>query len=234
MLIRCKHELKERIFENLKNLKDKVNADGKQYYINKQLPEQLIEQNREIRATIREQKIKDSKLQPRDRSNIEVKNKIVYIDGEPTQKLLLPVEIDELFPDKVEAEKQGKMKLSTSDAIVENNSHFQAYVCKTGQLHEVCRAYRKVRHMHPGVTHVVASYNLRGNRGYQDDAEYGTGNKLLKFLEQKYPINLSVFIVRMYGGKHLGPTRFDIMKEAAMQALDRAGIQRIEEQTDST
>ena len=55
MLVRCKYQLKERIMKNAKNLKDKTNEQGDYYYINKQLPDQLAEQKREIRKQIKTQ-----------------------------------------------------------------------------------------------------------------------------------------------------------------------------------
>ena len=113
----------------------------------------------------------------------------MYIDGEAVTKKLPPVEVDDLFPDKLEKDKQDKLKLASSDMIDEMDSTFQAYAYKTGQMHEVRRVYKKVRRTHPGASHVVAAYNIKGNRGYQDDAEHGAGSKLLKLLEQSYPQN---------------------------------------------
>ena len=43
MLARCSTGLKERIFKNVSNLKDKTDHKGKAYYINKQLPDQIME-----------------------------------------------------------------------------------------------------------------------------------------------------------------------------------------------
>ena len=221
MIARCTYELKERVFKNVSNLKDKTNNSGDYFYINKQLPDKIAEQNREIREIIKEQKIKDQSLQPRDRSKIEVIKKVVHIDGQPITKQILPIEVDELFPDHLERDKQDKMKLSSSDTITESESTFAAYAYKTGQIHEVRRAYRKVRRLHPGAAHVIAAYNLRGNRGFQDDEEYSAGSKALKLLEQDSPINIAVFIVRTYGGTHIGPKRFDHILEVAKQAIDR-------------
>ena len=221
MIARCKYELKERVFKNISNLKEKTNSDGDAYYINKQLPDKLAEQNREIREIIKEQKDQDRNLQPRDKSKIEVKSKTVYIDGEPVTKQIMPVEIHEMFPEKNEREKQTKMKLAASDASTEEGSVFQGYAYKTGQLHEVKRAYHKVRILHPCTEHVIVAYNLRGSKGFQDDAEYGAGSKLLKNIESNFPLNTAVFVVRMYTGKHLGPKRFQLIIDAADQAAKR-------------
>ena len=222
MLVRCKEALENRIFKNVSNLKDKTNEQNDYYFINKQLPEQLAEQNRELRDNVKQQKIKDKELPPKERSKIEVKNKTVFIDGQPCQKLIHPVEINELFPEKLEKDKQDRIKLASSDAILADKSSFQAYALKTGQLHEVRRAYRKIRRMHPGASHAVVAYSLRNSKGFQDDGEYGAGYRLANMLEETYPPNICVFVVRNYGGIHLGPKRFSIMSEVAKEAIDKA------------
>ena len=225
MLVRCKFHLKQRILKNAKNLKDKTNTRGDFYYINKQLPDQLAEQNREIRDTVRYYREKNEKLHKRDQAKIEVKNRTVIVNGEPIVKEVLPVEVDDLFPDKQEMDKQDKLKLAVSDAITQDVSSFMAYAFKTGQLHEVQRAYRRIRRAHPGATHVIAAYNLKNNRGYQDDGEHSAGMRLLKKLETEFVQNSAVYVVRVYGGKHLRPQRFEHILDAADQALTRAGLE---------
>ena len=223
ILARCVPVLKQRIFKNMSNLKDNTNSSGDYYYINKQLPEKYKEQNREIREIIKDQKAKDEALPPKDRSKIEVKNKKVYIDSIPVNKYIHPVEVCELFPESMEREKQDKLKLATSDTVNVEGSNFVAYAIKTGQTQEVRRAYHKIRRTHPGATHVIAAYKLRSHSGYQDDEEHTAGHKLVKEIERKKMINVAVFVVRDYGGTHLGHKRFSIICEAAEQALSRLG-----------
>ena len=226
MLVRLNMDLKQRIFKNIRNLKDKTNSRDELYYINKQLPEQLVEQNREIKELIKQQKSKDSQLNPRDRSTIEVINKKVYVDGEPIQKDIPQLEINDLFPDKVEKDKQDKIRFTSSDTITEEGSSFTAMAIKTGQIHEVCRAYRRLYRLNPAATHIIAAYNLRSHRGYQEDNEFAAGHKILSTLE-KHQCNTAVFMIRTYGGTQLGPRRFELMKEVVLQALDRVGINKI-------
>ena len=228
MIIRCKQQLKNRILKNAKNLKDKTNVNGDYFYVNKQLPDQIMEENREIREIVRDQKIREQGLNYKDRSKIEVKDKQVYINGEVVKKYITPVEVNDLFPEKAEREKQEKIKLSSSDVITEGNSTFTAYAVKTGQIHEVRRTYHKIRRMHPGATHVIASYYLRNHKGYQDDGEYNAGYRLTRMLEKNYNPNIAVFVVRVYGGIHLGQKRFKCITETATQALQRAGAPTVE------
>ena len=227
MLVRCNENLKNRIFCNIKNLKDKTNEKDEYYYINKQLPDQLAKQNREIHGIVKQQRDRNNDLPPKDRSKIEVKNRTVLLDGEPHQKMLQPVEINELFPDKTEKEKQDRIKVVNSDTFTEEKSSFTAYAIKTGQVHEVHRTYRKIRRLNQVALHVVAAYNLKNNnKGYQDEAEHGAGHRLLNMLESTYSPNISIFIVRIYGGKHPGQKRFKIMSDVAKQALERLGAEK--------
>ena len=124
MVVRCIPELKDRILDNASNLKEKTNSKGDSYYINKQLPERIMEQNREIRQTIRDIKEREEKLPARDKSKIEVHNKVVYTDGKPVMKELLAPEPLELFPNDMEKEKLGKIHLSASDVVSESGSDF--------------------------------------------------------------------------------------------------------------
>ena len=221
MLVQCRYELKERIFSNLKNLKDKTNANGDKFSISKQLPESVVEQNRVIREVIKEQKEKDKSLPPAQRSSIEVKNKEVFIDGYQVEKFLLAPQPVEIFVDKMEREKRDKIKFAVSDTSSLNGTELLYFAFKTGQLNEVKRTYRKIRSMHPSADHVIAAYSLKTKSGYQDDDEHGTSSRLLKTMQANKSVNTAVFVVRYKNGNNLGPTRFEMIEQSAMQAINR-------------
>ena len=221
MLVHCQYPLKERIFQNVKNLKEKVNEIGDSYYINKQLPDALVEKNKEIRENVKQQKDLDKALPPAQRSKIEVRNKTVFIDGQPVEKQLLPPQLIEMFADRAECDKREKIKFAVSDTTSLKGSDFIAFAFKTGQLNEVKRAYRKVRSMHPSADHVIAAYNLKNTAGYQDDDEYGASAKLLKYLKENRPLNTVVFVVRYKHGENIGSTRFELIEQVATQATSR-------------
>ena len=222
MIIRCTFALKERILSNAKNLKDKKNSLDEEFYINKQLPEKITEQNREIRETVKEQKEKDKNLPTKDKAKIEIREKQVFFDGVKVKKHLQPPKPMELFP-SADFDKLEKIKLSSSDVESDEGSDFQAYAFKTGQILEVQRAYRKVRALHPSATHVIGAYFLRSGEGYQDDGEFSAGHKLLKNMKTYATINTAVFVVRAYGGTKLGYRRHDKIQQVAKQAIERIG-----------
>ena len=145
------------------------------------------------------------------------------IDGTPVKKVLLPPEPIELFPEESAKDKLDKIKLSSSDVESENGSDFQAYAFKTGQILEVQRAYHKVRFIHPAATHIMAACNLRSVSAYQDDGEYGASHKILADLKEQCPANVAVYVVRYHNGPKLGPKHHELIRNVAMQAVQRIG-----------
>ena len=249
VVARLKYRLKERIFDNIKNLKGKTNPGGAKYYINKQLPEQHIERNKRIKEQIREQKDKEKKLPPGDKSTIEVKSKVVLVDSEPFREPLPKLEINDLFSDSAEKDKQAKIQLFAADPITQECSNFMAYAVKVHQLHEVKRAYKKVRALHPVADHVVVAYSIKNHQGFQDDGEVAAGRKILQVMqdyvlgpspdeESDYendsqqwktpnpvsrdtPTNTAVFVVRECGPYQIGAARFACIKKIAKEAIAR-------------
>ena len=221
MLARCHLNLKERVFQNIKNLKEKANENNEKYMVNKQLPEAYVERNREVREVIHTQKDRDRGLAIRDKGKIDVQNGKVLIDGEVVQKHLLPPQPIELFVDKTEREKINRIKFATSDTTSLEGSNFVGYACKASNITEVQRAYRKIKIMHPSADHIVAAYNMKSSDGYQDDEEFAAGYKLLNYLKAHRSPNVAVFVVRYKSGGNLGITRFEMMENAIVQAMQR-------------
>ena len=225
MVVRCTHALKERILDNKKNLKDKKNSMDVEYYVNKQIPEAMAEQNKANRRQMNEVKVTQRDWPKKDRSKVEIKKGKVYVDGEARKEHLLEIQPIEMFPDKPEKDKWEKIKLFSSDVKSSDNSEFVAYAVKCGHFADVKRAYRKVKSINPSVDHVIAGYNLKnGYKGYQDDNEYGMGYKLQTLLQEEYHPNVAVFVTRIYGRVHLGAKRFKIVDDLARQALTRSGV----------
>ena len=72
MLVRCTIPLRDRLLHNSKNLKDKVNENGDKYFINRQLPETMVEEQQAMRQAIRDQKLLDQNLPTSEKSKITV------------------------------------------------------------------------------------------------------------------------------------------------------------------
>ena len=55
---------------------------------------------------------------------------------------------------------------------------------------------------------------------FEDDGEHGAAEKLLPLLNDK--ADGLLMVSRWFGGKHLGPARFDHMKAAAIEVLEKS------------
>ena len=64
---------------------------------------------------------------------------------------------------------------------------------------------------------VGRSANMK--EGFNDDKEHGAGQALLKLLQDEKRSNVIIVITRWFGGKHLGPRRFELFKVSACEAL---------------
>ena len=68
MIMRCQHQLRDRIFNYTKNLRYVKNEDGDVLYVHKQLPEPLLTEKRECDSIIKEANKRNAQL-PEDVSN---------------------------------------------------------------------------------------------------------------------------------------------------------------------
>ena len=223
MLVHCTPDLKTRIFKNVANLKGKIGENGKPFYVNKQLPEFIVEQNRQNWDIIAKKKEKEKHLASNKKTEIKTQSGKVYFDGKPAPDFLPQVHANELFPDSFERRKQSEISYAASDIISDRESSFQAYAVHISNLPEVRRAYYRLKIMHSSADHVAAVYVNKKHTGYQDDGEYGAAHKLLRQMQEEFVDvkSIAVFLVRYAGIQKLGPDRFDHFKTCASQALRR-------------
>jgi putative IMPACT (imprinted ancient) family translation regulator len=74
-------------------------------------------------------------------------------------------------------------------------------------------------------SHNTYAYRLVSTTGsvvehYEDDGEFGAGRRLLNLLKDNYIENTLVCATRWYGGKHIGPVRFDKIIQCASRVLN--------------
>ena len=224
MVAKCTHDLKEKIFKKKSALKDQTNEMGKGYFISKQIPDEWAEEQRDLREAIKKAKqVNATKEQEgMEKDVIQVKNRILYINKEPQRKLLAVPKPAELFVEKTEQDKIDRMKFYSSDSKTEEGSYFTAHVVKTQSMTEIRRAYIKVRQMHPSASHIPFSFRFKNVEGSQDDREIGASSRMLKTMQNNNIINMCVFVVRYYGGKHLGPKRHKIIENVLLEATAKA------------
>ena len=71
----------------------------------------------------------------------------------------------------------------------------------------------------PSCAPLLPGRNFAVLQDFQDDQEHSAGRHLLKLLVDADIYNRAVFVVRYYGGEHLGPSHFNAFVEAAQSAI---------------
>ena len=118
-----------------------------------------------------------------------------------------------------------EMKPKHRAVMTMNRSHFQGHIVPIWSVDDVipaiqvlCRDQRVA-----GASHLVYAYRVGNDRYYisnfEDDGEWGAGKEVMEVLAQRQCFNYLVAVTRWYGGQHLGPTRFQHIKDVANQAV---------------
>ena len=99
-------------------------------------------------------------------------------------------------------------------------SYFHGYITTASSLTQVKQAYTCLNQTIPKSDHLMTAYKatlLDGKEltGASSDREYRAGKVVQEVLESKGLNNVVVFVRRRYGGSHLGPKRFQIIKQCA-------------------
>lgn len=213
-------------------LKNITNDKGKKYFIREQLPDKLNEERKYYQHWVQENKHQKG---PKPEMKI-FKNKL-RINNQPyKRKVTPPSGADILRLDEDELISIKQCKVIKGDFKLEQGSEFVSYAAKVRSPEDMRQVYRKLRIKYADATHISSAYRLHPpngpfNQEATDDGEYGMGRALLKILTDSEVTNGAVFLVRYYGGEHIGGTRFQIAAELAKIALQNANLLR-QEHTD--
>ena len=222
MVVRCHPKLRQKVLNKKKTLNKKTNSKGRPYYVNQQVPEALVAQQKELTYNIGKIKRANSKKAEQLRDTFKVKQGKLVVNGEPFEKVVKTPKVSELFAGKVEQDKMDRVKFWFSNPIEERGSVFTGVVTKTSSVAEVKRAYKKITQLYPSSTHIAMAYDCQRNGdGSEDDGEMGAGLCLKKLLDTHSATNKTVFMVRNLGGRKLGPRRFELMETVVKEALTK-------------
>ena len=215
---------KKSIFQNISNIKDLVNKDGKKIFINDyRTPAQLSKRSRE--KEIREEM---STRQPAQKKEIVFSKGSIQIDGEPyVRKIKVPDTSELVLMTDEELQRVMQVKITQGPSISKQNSKFLCYTMPANNFQDVEVGYMKTKMDHPGARHVAAVWILPGIQkqeveDYQEDDEFGLGKIILQRLKKSEVMSRAVFLVRYYGGQKMGADRFECYIRAMELALERA------------
>ena len=212
-------KVKNKILENAKNLKDQKNSRNDPYFINEQLPEGLNEKKKKAFYKIRE----NAKKPTDDQVKMKYSGGRLFINGQLDRPTIVPPSPEDIFMmDNDDKHKMEKIKLVLGKTQSEKGSTFYGVAAKVQSVQDARRAYTQVRINDPSATHIIAAYKLGGENGacdFCDDGEHGGGVRVKKAIEDEKRCGVCVFVVRHYGGEHLGYRRFDHIVASAKSAL---------------
>lgn len=221
-------ENKNKLFASATKLKGKTNSKGGPYFMSDHLPESLNEERRRANELFAENKKKTTANQLDMAFN---RGKLV-INEEPYMKAIHPPSLKEIFnPSEELWEKAKDINIVHGMNDLQKGSHFKSFAAAVEDFGEIHAAMVKLRMKYADATHISCAFRLPGantpiNQDFVDDGEYGCGRTLLKVLKQEQLMNIAIFIVRYYGGTHLGVARFDLFRIIAKAAIKALIAQR--------
>ena len=121
------------------------------------------------------------------------------------------------------------LQVKHTPVLTKDKSHFQAHSVKITSPDEVVPAIKALcaDTTIAGATHLMYAYRVgtenRCIHNFEDDGEWGGARHIMDAIQKKNVYNHLICITRWYGGQHIGPVRFDIIKDLADQAIQGTG-----------
>ena len=213
---------KGKIFGNVKNLKG-VNAEhGKRFSIRDHLPEPLAEEKKRF-----EQYRYLNNKQPTTAHRLELsfKKHSMYVGDKKFEKpIKVPTTKEILEMDHQDTADCNETRIATGPTKMEADSCYQIFLAQPSELAHVQMIYQHMKLRFPQASHISMAYRfpaeqLTQGHGYEDDGDFGNGRTLLNVLIDQDVYHTALFLVRDFGGTHLGPQRFGIITELAKEML---------------
>ncbi|KAK3089190.1 hypothetical protein FSP39_001618 [Pinctada imbricata] len=115
-----------------------------------------------------------------------------------------------------------KNKKIHNQSLIEAGNKFKGSGMPVKCINDVRKMYKKVVSdaSYAGANHNVLVYRTDEEDGFCDDSEFGAGKRLLSILRQKNVKNIAVVVSRWYGGRQIGPKRFDMMEKILFDVLN--------------
>lgn len=232
LLVELRHaEDKKKLFAKATKLKGKMNEKGGSYFLTDHLPEEMNEERRRTNELIAENRRKPTSHQ----LNMSIsRGKLTINEEQYTKQISPPTAREILEPDEKLFDKADELDIIKGGKVDREKSRFVSYAVAVQDFEDIKAAHLKIRTKFPDATHISCAYRLPGantpyNQDYVDDGEFGCGRTMLKVLKELRNMNIAVFMVRYFGGKHLGVARYDIFRDLAKKAVEELMIKRSQE-----
>lgn len=227
MVVKLSYSAKELIMDNLSSLKGKKNDKTKQtFFISEQIPEGIAESKKQTTARLNFLKEQNEKKPKEERSKIQVINDKILINDKLDALEVKTPKPSELFVDPKKQQRIDELQsqMFETDSVTVRNSEFTALSLKVHSTQQVQEAYIGVMQRYPASDHVILAYALKEEgklkHGGCDDKEYGAAAKIKKMIFEGHCRNTAVFVIRNYGGVHIGFDRFKAIENIASKAIE--------------
>lgn len=226
MVLKLSYAAKDLIMENIGSLKGKSNPTTKQvYFISEQIPEGCTEVQKQCAGRAKVLRDENDKKPKQDRSSIQIVNNKILVDGQVHEPDVKPPQPSQLFVDAATQQNINLIQQTLIETPVEvvRNSEFLAIAAKVQSIQETNLAYIAVAQRYPAVDHIMMAYAFKEKdkvkTGFCDDEEYGAGTRIRRVLFEERAKDTAIFVLRKYGGIHLGFHRFSVIETLTKSAL---------------
>ena len=211
------------IYTNSSHLKGKTNEKKKPYFIKDDTTEEQDEVRKYYHGLVKENEEQPDEAKKFTTVKIN-KGKIFVNNSAIKQKVHAPTSAGVLRKSEQEYEKVKSFKLIRGLEHEEKQLEFFSYAFKAKTVDEVRKAYDKIKIKYADGTHISCAYRLDDPFGpyrqeYIDDGDFGIGREILNVLKTKKVTQAGVFIIRHFGGTHLGARHFTIAETLANGAV---------------
>lgn len=226
LIVKVSYQAKDLIMDNITCLKDKCNPTTKQkYFVGEQVPEGISEVRKQVSNQVKTLRDQNDKKPKDERDRIQVINNQILINDKLQQPEISPPTPSELFLDNDTQATIDRLQteLMETEPEVLRNSKFIGLAAKANSLDKVRKLYTAVYQRYPAADHAMMAYALKEGHqvksGSCDDREFGAGNRLKKLIFEAKAKDTVLFVLRKYGGVHLGFQRFAAIENVAKAAL---------------
>ena len=206
-------DAKGRIFQNIRNL-----AGKKNFGIQEQLPPEIQERRNRLWP-----KFKEAKAQSKQNRNLKVSWSYDKLKINNTMHDAKD-DVQNINPNEIA---NTNLHLKHSSLVTEKGSSFQGH---SAVLNKDVSVSSVLGHLLENRAIAQADHNIYAYRfgdgatlkeACSDDGEHGAGTQLLNLLREDGRKNTIVICTRWFGGMHIGPKRFELIKNCAREALGK-------------
>ena len=216
------------IFKHASNLKGLKNV-RKQLF---QVHDDETEERSDFRKYYRDLQAENKDRQEEDKLQIKMSKGKIMVNNEVLKPIVqMPKTADLLRMQETELEIIRATKLVAGEEHIEKGSEFYSCAQKIKSKEDVKKGLSKLKVKYADSTDILCGYVLQNpngpyNQGYIDDGEIGQGRNILKSLKEKASTETAVYIIRYYGGNHLGARCFEIAKDLALSAQQNLKVKK--------